>query len=153
VQDVKSLITNEIPASFWTSVQNNRTGSYQGKSAKDITDSEDQMGLSDRIIQQSDWGFILRYKVAEELASEKTLFGNMRLTPVKTRELVGKDYMKALRPVKTPNGKLATNFFHLESRDFHFTEMGDLRKSMEVLGNAQVDLGTDDPAKPKAKPL
>ncbi len=153
VQSVKSLITSEIPASFWTSVQNNKTAIYQGKAAKDIVDSEDNMGLSDRIIQQSDWGFILRYKVAEELAAEKSLFGNMRLTPCKFRELLGKDYMKALRPVKLPNGKMATSFYHLDSRDFYFTEMGDLRSSMEVLGNAQVDLGPDDPAKPKAKPL
>ncbi len=153
VQDVKSLITQEIPASFWTSVQNNKTAIYQGKAAKDIVDSEDNMGLSDRIIQQSDWGFVLRYKVAEELASEKSLFGNMRLTPVKFRELLGKDYMKALRPVKMPSGKLATSFYHLESRDFYFTEMGDLRTSMEMLGTAQVDMGADDPAKPKVKPL
>ncbi len=153
VQDVKTLITQEIPASFWTSVQNNKTAIYQGKAAKDIVDSEDNMGLSDRIIQQSDWGFILRYKVAEELAVEKGLFGNMRLTPVKFRELLGKEYMKALRPVKLPNGKMAGNFYHLDSRDFYFTEMGDLRTSMEVLGNSQIDLGPEDPAKPKAKAL
>ncbi len=153
VESVKNLITAEIPASFWTSVQNNRSGSHQGKSAKEVSDSEDQMGLSDRIIQQSDWGFILRWKVPEELAAEKSLFGNMRLTPVKTREALGKDFEKALRPVKLPNGKMATSFYHMESKGFHFTEMGDLRASMEVLGNAQVDLGPDDPAKPKAKAL
>lgn len=156
VNDVKNLITNEIPASFWTSVQNNRTGSHQGKAAKDIVDSDDQMGLSDRIIQQSDWGFILRWKVPEELASEKELFGNMRLTPVKTREAMGKEYQKALRPVKLANGKMAVNFYHLQNRDFYFTEVGDLRRSIEVLGNAPVDLGTDEPPKdPKktAKPI
>lgn len=153
VQAIKNLITSEIPASFWTSVQNNKTAIYQGKAAKDIIDSDDNMGLSDRIIQQSDWGFVLRYKVAEELAVEKSLFGNMRLTPVKYRELLGKDYMKALRPVKLASGKMASNFYHLESRDFHFTEMGDLRTSMEILGDAQVDLGPDDPAKPKVKAL
>ncbi len=153
VQAVKNLISAEIPASFWTSVQNNKSAIYQGKAAKDIIDSDDNMGLSDRIIQQSDWGFILRYKIAEELAAEKSLFGNMRLTPVKCRELLGKDYMKALRPVKLPNGKMAASFYHLESRDFHFTEMGDLRTSLEVLGNAQVDLGPNDPHKPQTAPL
>lgn len=143
VNDIKNLITNEIPASFWSSVQNNRSGSYQGKKASEITDSEDQMGLSDRIIQQSDWGFILRFKVPEELASEKELFGNMRLTPVKTREALGKEYEKALRPVKVGN-RFMTNSYNLESRGFSFTEKGDLRYAMESLGKGIVNLG-DNP--------
>ncbi len=153
VNDVKNLITNEIPASFWTSVQNNRSGTHQGKKASDITDSEDQMGVSDRIIQQSDWGFILRFKVPEEIATEKNLFGNMRLTPVKTREAMGKDFAKALRPVKMPNGRFATNYFNMSSEGFYFTDMGDLHKALEVLGNGVIDLGADDPAKPLAKSL
>ncbi len=153
VEDMKTIITNDIPASFWTSVQENRGGITRGKSAKDIVDSEENLGLSDRIIQQSDWGFGLRFKVAEEEASEKSLFGNMRLTPYKKRELVGKDSAKALQLVKLPNGRLAENYFHLMTAGFAFTEMGDLRSSLEVLGNAQVDLGPDDPAKPKVKGL
>jgi len=141
VEDVKNLITNEIPASFWTSVQNNRTGSYQGKKAGDIVDSEDQMGLSDRIIQQSDWGFILRFKVPEEIAAEKGLFGNMKLTCVKSREAMGKEFAKALRPVKLPNGRFVTNAYNLENEGFHFTEKGDLRYMLETLGHAPVTLG------------
>lgn len=139
VNDIKNLITQEIPASFWTSVQNNRSGSYQGKKAADIMDSEDQMGLSDRIIQQSDWGFILRFKVPEEMAKEKGLFGNMKLTPVKTREALGKEYEKALRPIKV-GSRFASNFYHLESKTFSFVEKGDLRSSLEVLGEAAIDM-------------
>lgn len=153
VNDIKNLITNEIPASFWTSVQNNRSGVYQGKRAADLSDSEDQMGLSDRIIQQSDWGFILRFKVPEETAAERDLFGNMRLTPVKTREALGKEYEKALRPVKMPNGKFATNFFHLDTRGFYFTEKGDLHSALQILGKATVDLGADPEPRPKVQPL
>lgn len=153
VNDIKNLITNEIPASFWTSVQNNRMGTHQGKKASELSDSEDQMGLSDRIIQQSDWGFILRFKVPEELASEKDLFGNMRLTPVKTREAMGKDFEKALRPVKMPNGKFAINYFNLESRGFHFTEKGDLRAALEMLGKGLIDLGPGENQEVTAKPL
>lgn len=157
VNDIKNLITGEILASFWTSVQNNRTGSYQGKKASEITDSEDQMGLSDRIIQQSDWGFVLRFKVPEELAAEKDLFGNMKLTPVKTREALGKDSEKALRPIKLPNGKFATNYFNLESKGFHFTEKGDLRRALEVLGQSVINMGSgsadDKHPAPRVQPL
>ncbi len=150
VNDVKNLITGEIPASFFTSVQNNRSGTHQGKKAADLTDSEDQMGLSDRIIQQSDWGFILRFKVPEEIGAEREQLGNMRLTPVKMREAMGKDFEKALRPVKLPNGKFVTNYFNLKSQGFHFTECGDLRKGLELLGSSIVDLGINDPVKAKA---
>lgn len=151
VEDMKSLITNEINASLWSSVQNNRSGVYQGKSAKDIVDSEDQMGLSDRIIQQSDWGFILRFKVPEEIGSERQLFGNMRMTPVKTREAMGKEFEKALRPVKMPNGRFVVNHFNIDNKGFHFNEKGDLRFALEQLGDGIVDLGVDEPAKEKAK--
>lgn len=155
VNDIKNLITGEIPASFWTSVQNNRTGSYQGKKAGEIVDSEDQMGLSDRIIQQSDWGFVLRFKVPEELAMEKDLFGNMKLTPVKTREALGKDSDKALRPIKLPSGKFVTNYFNLDSKGFYFTEKGDLRRVLEVLGQSAVDLtkGKDGVTPPSSQGL
>jgi hypothetical protein len=142
VNDVKSLITGEIPAWFWTSVQNNRSGVYQGKKASEITDSEDQMGLSDRIIQQSDWGFILRYKVTEEIAAEQSLFGNMRLTPVKTRELLGRDFDKGLRPIKLPSGKFVSNYFSLETKSFHFTEKGDLHQMLATLGQSSVPMGS-----------
>lgn len=144
VNDIKDLITTEIQASFWTSVQNNRTGSYQGKKAADITDSEDQMGLSDRIIQQSDWGFILRFKVPEELAKERGLFGNMKLTPCKTREALGKDYERALRPIKV-GSRFVGNYFHLDNKVFSFAEKGDLKASLEVLGEAAIDMATPKP--------
>ena len=140
VNEVKSLITNEIPAWYWTSVQNNRSGVYQGKKVADITDSEDQMGLSDRIIQQSDWGFILRFKVVEEIAAEQSLFGNMKLTPVKTRELLGKHFDKGLKPVRLPTGKFSPNYFNLESQSFHFTERGDLNHMLSILGKGPVDM-------------
>lgn len=149
INDVKSMITTEIPAWYWTSVQNNRTGVYQGKKAADIVDSEDQMGLSDRIIQQSDWGFILRWKVTEEIAAEGQLFGNMRLTPVKTREALGKEYEKALRPVKLPSGRFQTNYFSLESKSFAFSECGDLHKILQTLGRAPLDMKTETGAPKK----
>ena len=76
----------------------------------------------------------------EELAMEKDLFGNMKLTPVKTREALGKDSDKALRPIKLPNGKFVTNYFNLDSKGFYFTEKGDLRRVLEVLGQSAVDL-------------
>ncbi len=153
VNDVKNLITQEIPASFWTSVQKNRSGSYQGKRASDITESEDQIGLSDRIIQQSDWGFLLRFKIAEEMGMEKQLFGNMKLSIAKKREIMGKEFEKALRPVKLPDGKFVNEYFNLLNHGFHFTDKGDLRSAMEVLGQAVVDVATDKLAANAPKPL
>lgn len=143
IQDVKSLITNEIPAWYWTSVQNNRTGSYQGKKASDIVDSDDQMGLSDRIIQQSDWGFILRFKVMEEIAAEQNLFGNMKLVPVKMREALGRDFERTLKPVKLANGRFSTNFFNLDTKSFHFTDKGDLNHMISILGTGAVEMGQE----------
>lgn len=144
VNDIKSLITGELPAWFWTSVQNNRSGIHQGKRASEITDSEDQMGLSDRIIQQSDWGFILRWKTIEEQAAQQSLFGNMKLTPVKTRELLGKDFEKSLRPVKLPTGAFSQNFFNLDSKSFYFTEKGDLHHILNTLGQTGVNMSSNE---------
>ena len=146
VNDIKSLITNEINAWFWTSVQNNRMGVYRGKKASEIADTEDQMGVSDRIIQQSDWGFIMRFKVTEEIATEKNLFGNIKLTPVKTREMLGKEYEKALRPVKMPNGRFVDNYFSLDTRSFYFTEKGDLHQMLSILGQNSNAIGSTSSA-------
>lgn len=142
VNDMKSLITNELPAWYHTSVQNNRTGIYQGKKAEDIIDSEDQMGLSDRIIQQSDWGFILRWKHVSEISMQSGgLFGNMKLTPVKTREALGREYEKALRPVKLPSGSFSQNYFNLDSKSFFFSDRGDLNMMLQTLGQTAVPMG------------
>ncbi len=135
VNDMKDLVTKDILASVWTSVQNNRTGISQGKQAKDIVDNEGSMSLSDRIIQMATTGFVMRHKVPEEISNEKNLFGNIKLTLVKQREFLGKDYEKMMSLIKMPNGSFAQNYFSLESKKFYFEDKGDLRHMMEVLGN------------------
>lgn len=135
VNDLKDLITNDILASIWTSVQNNKTGIYQGKQLKDIVDNEGSMSLSDRILHMSTTGLVMRFKVPEEIAIEKNLFGNIRLTLVKQREFLGKDYEKMMALVKMVNGSYAQNYFSLEAKRFYYQDKGDLRYMMEVLGN------------------
>lgn len=147
VNDLKTLITDEITGSIWTSVQNNRTGIYTGKSANEIRDSEESFSLSDRILQQSTNSFLMRYKVPEELLFENNAFGNVVLKPVKERELLGRKYEEMLKPVKIKNGKsfkMVKNYFNLLSHNFYYSDMGSLRDMVEKLGTAKIDL--DDQA-------
>ncbi len=143
VDDMKSLITNDIEASVWTSVQRNREGIYTGKQGKEIIDSESSFGLSDRILQSSSIGMILRFKVPSELAEEKNLFGNARLSIVKGREYLGRDYEKMILPVKTPDGRFVDNYFNLLNRGFYYEDKGDARYMMEVLGNTVDTVNTN----------
>ncbi len=137
VDDLKSLVTDDIKASVITSVQNNRSGIINknfGKS-KDIADNESSFSLSDRIIQTSTTGWVMRWKTMEEVAAEKNLFGNIKMTLVKQREFLGKDYEKRMKPIKMPNGMYMENYFSLESNRFFYRDKGDLHSMMEVLGN------------------
>ena len=138
VGDMKTLVTDDIEASIWTSVQNNRTGITTGKTGAEISDSEGSMSLSDRIIQQSTTGFVMSYKVPDELAEEDNQFGNVKLSPVKTRELLGKSFEKALLPVKLPDGRMAKNYFNLNTQTFHYEDKGDLHFMLEKMGNGDV---------------
>lgn len=147
VGDMKTMITDEIKASVWTSVQANRSGIYTGKSSGELRDSEDAISLSDRIIQQSTNGFMMRYKVPDELAYEGNMFGNVKLNPVKERELLGKNYQDMLAPVKIKDGKdirMVKNYFNLDTRNFYYEDKGDLRKMAEMLAKAPVKLKDDD---------
>lgn len=135
VADTKSLITEEIPGSMWTSVQNNRMGIVNGKKESEINDSEEAFSMSDRILQQSTHSFSMRPKIAEEMAREQRQFGNMRLTPLKKRQLLGERYKEMLNWVKLPNGKLLPNYFNLEAMSFYYQDKGSLREMVDHLGN------------------
>lgn len=141
IDKLKDLITNQITASIWTSVQLNRGGITAGKKLDDIVDSEANYALSDRIIQQSTDGFSMRFKVPEELAREKGMFGNIKLEHHKGRDLVGKQFQSALMPIKTPQGKFLKNYYNLESHGFHFSDKGDLNHVLKTLGHTAIDLG------------
>lgn len=144
IDELKGLINEEITASIWTSVQQNRGGITSGKKVEDISDSEGNFAVSDRIIQQATDGFSMRFKIPEELGKEKNLFGNIRLEQHKGRDLIGKQFMHALMPVKVGN-KLVKNYYNLDSHGFHFTDKGDLRSMVASLGYTAVDLSQKRP--------
>lgn len=141
IGDLKSLISNEITASVFTSVQLNRTGIVTGKKMDDIIDSDASYSLSDRIIQQATHGFIMRYKIAAELAQENSGgFGNLKLLCVKKRRVVGRRGEEILRPVKLPSGGFTDNYFNLNVHGFHFEDKGLMSEMLETLGRTQVNM-------------
>lgn len=156
VGDLKSLITTEITASLWTSVQNNKGGVYNGKTSDQVVDNEENMGLSDRILQQSTNSFTLRYKLPDEITKEGGAFGNMMLKPLKERKLLGKDFQEMLDFVrvvdKDREGKSKVyhkkNYFNLEHKGFCFFDKGSLKHMMESLGRASVKLKDKDDTTP-----
>lgn len=140
VNDFKSLITNEIEAAGWDSVQLNRSGIVTGKKEGDVDDSEGAFSLSDRIIQQSTHSFGLRYKVPEELAREHQQFGGLRLTPLKKRQLLGDRYEEMLKPVKLDNGRFTQNYINLDTKGFWYKDYGSLVDMQRALGKAPISM-------------
>lgn len=143
INELKTLITEEIDACVWGGVQNNKTGiTLDNPKEKGPQNSENdgQMGLSDRIIQQATHGFIMRYKTPEEIGHEKNRFGNVKLVPVKKRKMTGPRYEELLYPVKLPSGRHVNNYFNLESRGFGYTCKGSLKDMMDTLGHTAIDL-------------
>ncbi len=151
VNDQKSLITEEIPASIWTGLQLNQSGIVTGKKEADLNDSEGAFSLSDRILQQSTHSFLLRYKVTEQLAREKNLFGNLCLIPLKKRQLLGEKFQDMLLPIKMPNGRFVQNAVNLETKGFWYKDCGTTADMLRILGQSVVDMSDDNG--PKTKPL
>lgn len=131
LQDVKSFIVNEIPIPFFGAIQINRAGITTNKTSDQVDDSENAIGLSDRITQQSSHAFILRFKTMDEIAVEENRFGNMKLINVKHRHL-GKDFMQAIRPVKIGKRYLK-NHINIEGGSFYYEDRGDLNHAAKIL--------------------
>ena len=141
IQAVKTLISDEIDAGYWTSIQGNRSIISSGKKLSEINDSGEQgASLSDRIIQQSTNGLLLRFKVTEELAAEKNLFGNTVLKKAKLREGYGKDYEKFVRPIRLDSGAFVENYFHLDNKSFFYLDKGLHSDALQILGKTTADL-------------
>lgn len=132
IQMLKSLITNEIPASAWASLQLNRMGITNNKVSKDIDDSENSFSLSDRIIQQCTHAWLARPKLIDEIAEVGLEWGNMKLECMKHRHL-GKDFSRALTPVKTETGKFRKNYINIHGSSFYFEERGDLNDLVKAI--------------------
>jgi hypothetical protein len=142
VGDLKSLITTEITASVWTSVQNNKQGIYNGLDSSQVIDNENSLSLSDRILQQSTNAFTMRYKLPDEILKENNMFGNVMLKSLKERKLLGENFQDMLDYVKVTekdqSGKsqirYKKNYFNLESKSFCYFDKGSLRDMMVALG-------------------
>lgn len=142
VGDVKTLVTDEINAGYWTSLQGNRSIISAGKKASELQDSGEMgAGISDRVVQQSTNALLMRPKVVEELAQENSLFGNLVLKKAKIREGYGREYEKLIRPIKTPSGSFVENYWHIDGSNFFYRDKGLHSEAMEILGHTQVKMG------------
>ena len=131
LQDIKSFIVNELPIPFWGAIQLNRLGITTNRNANQIDDSENAIGLSDRITQQSSHALLLRFKTMDEIAIEDNRFGNMKLICVKHRHL-GKDFMDAIKPIKVGK-RFMKNYINLDSGSFYYEDRGDLNQSATII--------------------
>lgn len=139
IQDIKSFIETEIPIPFWASLQLNRMGVTNNKTAAQLVDNEETFSISDRILQQSTHSILVRQKVMEELAFEENRYGNLKAKFLKHRHL-GKDFEDALTPVKVGKGKYEKNYVNLDFKSFYFEDKGDL-KSMVADMEEKYELG------------
>ena len=120
------LIDNKPIIPMITSVQSNRTGITNNRTAQNVIDDESVVSLSDRIIQFCSHMFILRKKTTDEIVDEGNQFGTHKLISIKARHL-GSDIAGALEPVRMGD-ILRNNFINLEFKNFNITEKGDLRE-------------------------
>ena len=123
-----------------TSVQSNRYGITNNRTAQTIVDDESIVSLSDRITQFCSHMFILRNKTADEIESEGQRFGTHKLINVKSRHL-GDDVAGAIEPVRVGDA-LRKNAINLNFNNFNIEECGDLREIARIL-NGDEDLNTD----------
>ena len=133
LQDLKNLITSEVPTGINTFLQLNKGGITRGKMAGQYDDSENSWGMSDRIYHNVSRGESLRFKTLDELAEEGQKFGNCVLKNVKRRDL-GKGFKEALTPVKMPDGSLRDNYLHLNQESFYWECLGDLASTADDMG-------------------
>ena len=123
-----------------TSVQSNRYGITNNRTAQTIVDDESIVSLSDRITQFCSHMFILRNKTADEIEAEGQRFGTHKLINVKSRHL-GDDVAGAIEPVRVGDA-LRKNAINLNFNNFNIEERGDLRDVARIL-NGEEDLDTD----------
>ena len=143
VADVKSMVTDEIDASFWTSTQANKVGITKGKKMSDIVDNDSVVGLSDRINHNATHALLLRYKVTEELAREKNSFGNVVAKVLKIRDGLGIDYEQFMRPIKVGGGYV-DNHFNIDYHGFHYVDKGWNSEMLLRLGHTAIDVRSSD---------
>jgi replicative DNA helicase len=131
-KDLKTLINNEIPVPAWMSVQMNRKGITNNRKAITVDDSEDSLNV-DRILHNASLGFLLRQKTLDELQEEGNIFGNIKMIPVKHREILGDSYQDVFKPVRLADGSYKKNYINLEMKNFFFEDRGDLNQMTRAM--------------------
>ena len=127
----KELCFNGAPTvAMLTSVQSNRLGITNNRSADNVVDDESIVSLSDQITQFCSHLFLLRQKTMDEIQGEPEGFGTHKLICLKYRWL-GKDVHRALQPVEMPDGSKRKNYLNLHMENFSIQERGDLVDMVE----------------------
>lgn len=140
IQDYKSLVNNEIPQlRGWFSLQVNRSGITNNKSSNQVDDSENAFTMSDRIMQQSTSCFIIRQKLQEEISLEGNRWGNLKMIPLKFREVLGDQWERHFNWIKAHDGKFKKNYINLNMKSFFFEDKSDCQAVENFLMN-QVNL-------------
>jgi replicative DNA helicase len=134
----KELCFNDVPAvAMLTSVQSNRLGITNNRSAENVVDDESIVSLSDQITQFCSHLFLLRQKTMDEIQSEPENFGTHKLICLKYRWL-GKDVHRALQPVEMPDGSKRKNYINLHMENFALEERGDLQDLVDHMDSEGV---------------
>ena len=134
----KELCFNDVPAvAMLTSVQSNRLGITNNRSAENVVDDESIVSLSDQITQFCSHLFLLRQKTMDEIQSEPENFGTHKLICLKYRWL-GKDVHRALQPVEMPDGRKRKNYINLHMENFALEERGDLQDLVDHMDSEGV---------------
>ena len=109
--------------SLCTYIQENRTGITKGKRANDIVDSEDSIGLSDKVSQYCTQLFRLRRKTEEEVQIHGKEFGTHMMTCLLPRSL-GEDTKGHFESVKIGD-HIRQNWLNFNFDNFDIRECGD----------------------------
>lgn len=129
----RDIVYNSEPRiAMMTSVQSNRSGITNNRSADNVVDDESVVSLSDRITQFSSHVFHLRKKTLDEITEEDNLLGTHRLSCFKYRHL-GNNVHRALNPVRMLDGELKKNYINLDFNNFNISEVGDLQDHVNSL--------------------
>lgn len=132
-KDLKTMINNEIHIPVWMSIQMNRKGIVTNRKAINIDDSEDTISV-DRVTGNVSLAFLLRMKSLDELQSEGGgNWGNVKMIPVKHREILGDSFSKVFTPVRMMDGSFKKNYINLEVKNFKFVDRGDLFQMVEAM--------------------
>lgn len=135
----KELCFNDSPTvAMLTSVQSNRLGITNNRSAENVVDDESIVSLSDQITQFCSHLFLLRQKTMDEIQSEPEGFGTHKLICLKYRWL-GKDVHRALQPVEMPDGSKRKNYINLHMENFALEERGDLQDLVDHMDSEGVE--------------